>query len=92
VVLPGSAFPGRLCQNEERKKEKLGECCSSKDKKWNRHPLRLSVMKCKSPPLHLLSASVGRISSSPDTGWYFDLACRWKYGLETFLGKLKRTP
>lgn len=47
-------------------------------------------MKCKSLPLHLLSACLGKIGSSPDTGRYFDLACRWKYDLETFHWKSEK--
>ena len=36
------------------------------------------------------SASIGKISSSPETDWCFDLACRWKYGLVIFPQKIEK--
>lgn len=43
-------------------------------------------MKCKSLPLPLLSASVGQ---NTQQSWCFDLACRWKYDVETFPWKIE---
>lgn len=82
-----STFPGDVCHGWGQEQEKLQDCSSSKVKKWNHHPLRLLAMKCKSLPLPLLSAGVGKISSSPGVLiWLVDGNNMWKH----FLGKLKR--
>lgn len=72
-----STFPGDVCHGWAEQQEKLQDYSSSKVKKWNHHPLRLLAMKWKSLPLPLLSASVGKKSSSAG-----DVSCRWKYDVE----------